>query len=72
MNPIKRFLINLGGIFSGIYFGDYYRAMTDEELFDRAEIVHRFAHAHEKFCFAAASLKRTMDENPWIYRKETP
>lgn len=72
MSRFKRFLVNLSGIFSGIYFGNYYRAMTDEELFDRAEIVHRFAHAHEKFCFAADRLKKTMDESPWIYRKEMP
>jgi hypothetical protein len=50
----------------GIHFGYYYRAMTDEELFDRAEIVHRLAHAHENFGLNVERLKKTIAETPWL------
>ncbi len=66
MSRLKRLLIDLAGVFSGIYFGSYFRAMTDEELFDRAEIVHRLAHAHEKFGLNVERLKKTIAETPWL------
>lgn len=73
MSRFKRFLIDFAGIIHGIYFGNYFRAMTDEELFDRASIVHRLGHAHVQFSLQAERLNRIIIENPWIFgRKETP
>ncbi len=66
MNRFKRFLIDMAGIFYGIYFGTYFRSMTDEELFDRASIVHRMAHGHENMNFSMESLRRTIAETPWL------